>query len=549
MENCTKFDPEEAIQGDLPVIDTSKKHLPSLTDAAWRALRASNKPFQYFLRSGVLTQINNDSDGTPVFRILNIDRLTAVMARAAHWEKRLKEGGSASVFPLPQVIRDMLASPDPGLPCVDAMAEIPVLTPQGKILFGNGYDPDSRIFLQSNIQIRPIPEQPSQKEIDEAVGWIQEPLMDFPFESDADKAHAIALLLLGFVRPFIKGSTPLHLLVAPTPGTGKSLLADVLLTPAHGSNKGVVTAANDDNEWRKRLSAQFREGRPVINIDNIKHPLDSGTLAAALTANTWEDRLLGSTEMIHVPVRCAWVATGNNVMLSSELARRTVLIRLDPKVETPEDREGFLIPNLPEWVRNHRGDLVWAALTLVNAWLQEGKPKPEVSPLGSFEEWSHTIGGILEIAGIDGFLKNRRELYAEADFEGQAWKAFVGAWWDQYSARTVKVSDLFEIANSIEGLPLGNGNEQARKTALGKRLASQRNRIIGGHRINRAGSGHGGSILWNILPVARPEFTPPTPPSYTEKEPEASSEGGVIVDFGGGPADPTSHPTSKKCWH
>jgi hypothetical protein len=534
VENYTKLNPEEAIHevGDLPVIDTSKKHLPSLTDAAWRALRASNKPLQYFLRSGVLTQINNDSIGTPVFRPLNIDRLTAVMARSAHWEKRLKEGGSASVFPLPQVIRDMLASPDPRLPCVDILVEIPVLIPQGKILFDNGYDEDSRIFLQSNIQIRPIPEKPSQKEINEAVGWIQEPLTNFPFESDVDKAHAIALLLLGFVRPFIKGATPLYLLDAPTPGTGKSLLADVLLTPAYGSNKGIVTAANDDDEWRKRLSAQFREGRPVINIDNIKRPLDSGTLAAALTAHTWEDRLLGSTEMIRVPVRCAWVATGNNVMLSSELARRTVRIRLDPKVETPEDREGFLIPNLLEWIRDHRADLVWAALTLVNAWLHAGKPKPEVSPLGSFEEWSHTIGGILEIAGIDGFLKNRRELYTEADFEGQAWRAFVSAWWEQYSTRTVKVSNLFEIADSIEGLPLGNGNEQARKTALGKRLACQRNRIIGGHRINRSGSGHGGSILWNIFPVAIPEITPPSPPPYTEKEPEPSSEGGFIVGFG-----------------
>ena len=89
MESYIRLDPEEAIHEarNLPVIDTSKKHLPSLTDAAWRALRASNKPLQYFLRCGVLTQINNDSIGIPVFRPLNIDRLTAIMARVAHWEK------------------------------------------------------------------------------------------------------------------------------------------------------------------------------------------------------------------------------------------------------------------------------------------------------------------------------------------------------------------------------------------------------------------------------------------------------------------------------
>lgn len=544
MENIDALANNEA--GLPPVIDISRKHLPTLTDGAWNALQLANNPIRYFLRSGVLTRLDQDEDGNHFFQPLNLDRLTSIMARVARWEKTLSDGGQVSVFPLPQVIRDMLAAPDSRLPWVDTISEVPVLTPQGKILSDSGYDPESRIFLRSKLKIRPIPEHPTRKDIDQAVEWINEPLTDFPFEGDPDKAHAVALFLLGFARPFIKGPTPLHLLDAPTPGSGKSLLADVLLSPSHGTNKGIVTAANDD-EWRKRLSAQFREGRPVINIDNIKRPLDSGVLAAALTATMWEDRLLGSTEMIRVPVRCVWVATGNNVTISTELARRTVRIRLDPKVETPEDREGFRHPHLLEWVGEHREDLVWAALTLIQAWLVEGKPKLKASaPLGSFEEWSNILGGILEVARIDGFLKNRRELYREADFEGQAWRAFVAEWWEQHSSKSVKSSELFEIADSIEGLPLGSGNEQARKTSLGKRLASMRNRIIGGFRISRAGAGHGGSILWNLIPSPRSETTPPSPPPHPEQEPEPFSRGGVWVGLGGGPTNPTSTPTLGK---
>lgn len=548
MDNFSVIEPGEARAeaGELPIVDVSRRHLPTLTDAAWDALVLANDPIRFFLRSGVLTRLDQDEAGNHFFQALNLDRLTSIMARIAQWEKILADGSAVSVFPLPQVIRDMLAVPDSRLPWVDALSETPVLTPQGRILSHPGYDQESRIFLRSKFQIRPVPERPSKEEIGQAVDWINEPLTDFPFESSADKAHAVALFLLGFVRPYIKGPTPLHLLDAPTPGSGKSLLAEVLLSPSHGTNKGIVAAANDDDEWRKRLSAQFREGRPVVNVDNVRRPLDSGTLAAALTATTWEDRLLGSTEMIRVPVRCVWVATGNNVVISTELARRTVRIRLDPKVETPEDREGFRHPRLLEWVAEHRTDLVWAALTLIQAWLVEGKPKLKTAaPLGSFEEWSNIIGGILEVAGINGFLKNRRELYLESDFEGQAWRAFVAEWWDQYGSRSVKTPELFVVADTIDGLPLGNGNEQSRKTSLGKRLASMRGRIIGGFRITRAGSGHGGSILWNLISSPGSETTPPTPPSHTEQELEPFSSGGGTGGVSRTPTIPTRTPPSE----
>ena len=532
---------------DGPVIEVSP-YLGRVSKQAWEILQAHNEKTPEFFRFGnEVIRIGSDKYGA-VLKPQNVDRLRFVLGRLASWVKTDADGNQKAVLPPEVFLRDMLADPDPPLPEIEQVSSVPVLTEGGSILVNNGYDTASRIFMQSSIRLAPIPEHPTEKEINAAAAFIQEPLTDFPFEGEADRAHAVALFLIGFVRHAIDGPTPNHAIDAPVPGTGKSLLADVLLTPAYGSNKGIVTAANEDDEWRKRLTAQLVEGRPVINIDNVRRPLDSGTLAAALTAPVWEDRRLGSTEMIRVPVRCVWVTTGNNVVMSTELARRTVRIRMDPQAESPEDRTGFKYPELLRWVQENRFKLVRSALILIKAWVSAGKPHPSASPLGSFERWTHVIGGILEVAGIPGFLENRKALLLESDFEGQTWRAFVSAWWEKFKGDAVKVVDLYGVANEIEGLPLGPGNDQARKTALGKRLGNQRNRIIGGYRIEKGGTGHKSVVLWKLVSFEKKresenfprgkKMTPPFPPPPPEKDGTRGIDGGVPEGLGEDSSDP-----------
>ncbi len=544
MDNQGNPKPPGPKKIDGPVIEVSP-NLGRVSNQAWGILQTHNEKTPEFFRFGnEVIRIDSDKYGV-VLKPQNVDRLRFVLGRLASWVKTDADGNQKAVLPPEVFLRDMLADPNPPLPEIEQVSSVPVLTEGGSILVNNGYDTASRIFMQSSIRLAPIPEHPTEKEIKAAAAFIQEPLTDFPFEGEADRAHAIALFLLGFVRHAIDGPTPNHDIDAPVPGTGKSLLADVLLTPAYGSNKGIVTAANDDDEWRKRLTAQLVEGRPVINIDNVRRPLDSGTLAAALTASVWEDRRLGSTEMIRVPVRCVWVTTGNNLVMSTELARRTVRIRMDPQAESPEDRTGFKYPELLKWVQENRPELVRSALVLIKGWVSAGKPYPKASPLGSYERWTHVIGGILEVAGIPGFLENRKTLLLESDFEGQAWRAFVSAWREKFNGASVKVSDLYEVANEIEGLPLGPGNDQARKTALGKRLGNQRNRIIGGYRIEKGGTGHKSVILWKLVPFEKKreseifprgkEMTPPFPP---EKDGTRDFDGGVPEELGEDFSDP-----------
>ena len=128
--------------------------------------------------------------------------------------------------------------------------------------------------------------------------------------------------------------------------------------------------------------------------DNVRRRLDSAAVSAAITTGTWEDRRVGYTQILRVPVRRCWCATSNNVAVSNEIARRTVRVWLDAKTDRPWLRAGFKHSDLREWTASNRAQLVWAALTLIARWVAEGRPRPgKVPKLGMFESWSEVMAG------------------------------------------------------------------------------------------------------------------------------------------------------------
>ncbi|OYD80120.1 hypothetical protein CHT98_32935 (plasmid) [Azospirillum brasilense] len=239
-----------------------------------------------------------------------------------------------------------------------------------------------------------------------------------------------------------------------------------------------MTEGGREDEWGKLITAKLRASAQLILIDNLRGRLDSSKLAAAITSPVWEDRILGLSEMVRIPVRAIWVATGNNPGLSNEMARRTVRIRLDARRDRPWERREFRHPELLAWVRENRARLVWAALTLAQAWVAAGRPPAErASTLGMFERWCAVLGGILDHVGIPGFLGNLGEFYDDADAEGQDWRAFVSAWWREHGDKPVQMGALWETACRVEPSPnLGDGSEKSQRIRLGKLLRSMRDR-------------------------------------------------------------------------
>ncbi|MHB1134519.1 MAG: hypothetical protein ACYC4L_19270 [Chloroflexota bacterium] len=493
---------------ELPRIDAGEQNLGVVTKAAWDALLAANDPARYFRFGGLPSRIEHDDQGAPIVRELQPDRMRHEMARAACWFKVVvsKEGSTeVPARPPTEVVRDVLASPDQPLPILRRITEVPVFASDGTLQTTPGYHPAARTYYAPapGFSVPEIPTRPTAAEVERATNLLQEAMIDFPFIAESDRAHALAMVLLPYVRDLIRGPTPNHLIEAPTPGSGKSLLVDALLRPATGRAVGVIAQARDEDEWRKRITSCLREGRGVVLVDNVRRAIDSAVLAAALTSLTWDDRLLGRNETISVPVRCVWVTTANNPTLSTEIARRSIRIRLDPQVDRPWEREGFRHSDLRVWVDAQRAQLVWSALTLAQAWLAAGRPTSQVKPLGSYEDWSRVMGGILQNAGIAGFLGNLSEFYEVADAEGAVLRQFVAMWWHKHGPKAVGTSDLFALALEIDGLDLGRGSERSQRTALGTLLAKQRDRVIGAYRVLAAGTIRRSS-LYQLVPTGEP---------------------------------------------
>ncbi len=467
--------------GPLPTLRSDEGDLACAVDRAWSVLLSSNRSPWVYRAGGLPSWVVPDDEGRPMVAPLTEERLRHILAKLANWRRMNSKGDIVPAHPPTSQVKSLLATPDPALPVLTGIVSTPVFGRAGALLTEPGYHADARLLYApaAGFELPEIPEKPTAQEVAAARSLICDDLLgEFPFTSLAERAHAVSLLLLGFLRAMIDGPTPLHLIEKPTPGTGATLMVDAISTILTGSGAGVMTEGTDEEEWRKRITAKLRQIPTIVLIDNLKRQLDASALAAALTAPFWEDRILGISEITRLPIRCLWIATGNNPTFSNEMARRLVRIRLDSHVDRPWQRSGFRHPDLMVWVRANRARLVAACLTLCRAWLAAGRPQG-TRTIGSYESWSQTVGGVLEVAGIEGFLTNIEEMMSTSDSEGAVWRGFVSVWWDRFGAAEVGTGDLFTLATDCEPpLPLGSGNEKSQRTRLGIALVRMRDRVF-----------------------------------------------------------------------
>jgi len=280
--------------------------------------------------------------------------------------------------------------------------------------------------------------------IEVALNLIDQVIGEFPFADQASKANAVAAMLTPIIRPAVDAPTPMGLIDAPEAGTGKSLLADVISIIATGRPSEMFSAPRDDDEWRKQITTALMTGASVVVIDNVTRRLDNGDLCRALTATLYADREFRTHHKLSLPVKSTFIATGNNIQLGGDMPRRCYWVRLDAKRSRPFLRAGFKIEDLKAWVTEHRGELLAALLTLARAWYAVGRPKAALPPLGSYEVWSVTLGGILAYAGVEGFLGNSGELYQGADVESLQWEALLQCLHQIFGEETFLVSQIVE---------------------------------------------------------------------------------------------------------
>jgi hypothetical protein len=487
---------------DLPTVNISSRKLNELVDEVLGNIAAANDvdPEIFAHGSEVVKVV-----GQPV-RTVSIDAnmLAYEADERMHFEKTQPRGGLAVANAPARVVDTIMSLPSKPFPNLTRLSYTPFFAPSGRYVDQPGYDQEAQTYYAPppGLTVPEIPAEPTRVQVTAARDFIlQNILVDFPFVDQADRAHAVALMLLPFVRDMIDGPTPLHNIEAPTPGSGKGLLMKVLLSPATGGRHVTCGAGADNEEWEKRLVSFLRLSPQALVIDNVNEKVSSGFLCTALTEPEVSSRLLGASTQVTMPVRTVWVMTANNPKFSDEVIRRTVRIRVDAGVERPEDRSGFRHADLAAWAASRRGELIAACCTMIRGWVAQGAPENfPAKPLGSFERWHGVMSGLLEFLEMPGLLANKEEFLSTSDDESQAWDALVklmdGALDLQGNQRKFTAGDLAEmVTESGISIDLGRGDNKA--LMMGRELAKQRDRWHSGRRFKKTTVR--GKTFWHLV--------------------------------------------------
>lgn len=357
------------------------------------------------------------------------------------------------------VITHMLAHKDEIIPVLQGIVRLPLISVDGSVLTDRGYDYTSRVYIAPDVQIEPIADYVTSSDVQEAKALIDHLFTDFPAAYPAAKSALIGCFLDQCVRSsLIDGPAPAYCFEAPTggEGSGKTIYANVIALLADGSTTAATVWTNNEEELAKQLLPLIESQRSVIMFDNVDGFVISATLDSAITSRVYETRRLGRNsvrDMVRVPFRASVLFTSNGATFQNSLARRMIMIQLDPKKrETSENARGkraYAIPNIIQHVRDprNRARYVRAALVIAKAWIQAGRPEdPECSTLHSFETWSDTVPAIVKYAGWPSMKRAVEAASTESNADRKEAEQFVNAWWNLYGSEPIRAGQLGELA-------------------------------------------------------------------------------------------------------
>jgi hypothetical protein len=500
----------EFYQHALTDVLVTNRHLRDITGEALDGMYRLNMPPHIFRRSGMLVRINLDEKGNPYVENLNESAFRGCLARACNFLRDGAKNEPVAISPPLDVVRDCISLGEWAFPPLLGITETPVMRPDGTVMTQPGYDEltDLYYYPSPKLVVPPVPVAPTSNEVERATELLVDIIEDFPFDSQASLANALATMLTPVLRPMIDGPVPLALFDKPQQGTGASLLAEVISIISTGRPAAMMTAQKDDEGWRKAITSLLLKGQLVVTIDNVEYDLWAPSLAAILTATTYQDRILGRSEMVQLPNRTTWLATGNNIRLRGDLPRRCIWVRMDAHIARPwlRDRNEFKHPQLTAWVSRARGEILGAILAIARAWVVAGSPQPEdLPPLGGYESYCQIIGGVLSFIGLKGFLTNLNVMYDETDTDTPQWEGFLEAWQEFVGKEPATVAEVISILNTnadfkdtLPEILMGkDGRDYSRR--LGNAL-SRRNgmRYTNGLMIMKAHKKKHGVFSWQV---------------------------------------------------
>ena len=272
---------------------------------------------------------------------------------------------------------------------------LPVIRRDGTIeLLPEGHDAESATYTA------PGSHYPLDMTAEQGREVIEAAFAEFPFAEDAGRSKAVAIAAMltvyaGGIMP--EGANrPVFLYLGNAEGTGKTTCARLA-----GICYGAVAAESapaEECEWQKKLLSAVIAGRRLLLLDNLKGLLNSPSLEAYTTSSRYGGRILGVSREFEGEACATVLITGNRLIISPDMRRRSLMVELFMHELRAEDRKFQRVIDDPALLAL-RPQLLAACWAMVQAWDRAGRPKASRMN-SSFPRWCDTIGGVVEHAGF-----------------------------------------------------------------------------------------------------------------------------------------------------
>jgi hypothetical protein len=423
----------------LPTIRLVDGQLPRTVEATEQAMLAAN--LDIFSRAGELVYpvsesrpaANGRKTITARLSTFRPDAFIEPVAEAAIYQRwSVRRNVWVDIDPPIQLVRMVLSRERRWVfPHVSGIITTPTLRPDGSLLDVAGYDPRSELYLLPSLRLPPIAAHPTRQDALVGLNKLKHLFREFSFQDKDGKGLErrlnCSVAISGLLTALLRGSlptSPIYLIRASTPGTGKSYLVDVIAMVSTGQFCPVITTSKSTDETEKRIGAILLSGIAIVSLDNCVHDLEGELLCQVTERPVIRIRVLGRSEMPLCECHTVVYAIGNNITFRGDMIRRGLVCNLEAMDERPELRQ--FQDDALELVAADRGAYVAAALTIVRAYLCAGSPSV-CPPFGSYAAWSTMVRSPLVWLGEPDPVISMEGLRDE-DIELANIREFFGFW-------------------------------------------------------------------------------------------------------------------------
>jgi hypothetical protein len=316
-------------------------------------------------------------------RIQAVAQFTARKLKKGKWDEQrveVPDGAAQELYGMP--------SRWESLQTIERITETPLLI--GKELISTpGFH--SGVWINApTIELPELTKDNARAALKRIETWLEE----FPLD-EANRTAAVALLMLSAMRASLD-IAPGFVISKPSYGSGASTLTDLTSIVHSGRRAPVLSMTANEEENRKIIEGELHSGASFLNLDNLPEgvPFESALLGQVCSEQSGKVRIMGkNNQQPEVPFGRMVILNGNNVTGGRDLARRTLNVRLDPKMSNPEDRKFKRTSLLDDAIRE-RESILTDLFTIAAAYVACGA-RAKVKPLATYDEFRERIAAPL----------------------------------------------------------------------------------------------------------------------------------------------------------